>query len=106
MSLHLMSKQQFREVAHKEIYAAMHNVPIMFQSWAVKQVTDVAGIKANQAKHKKDHGPMWPSCGVELETCRYILHCSKEGSAKTLRGTMSTLNKRLKSGGTNIGLRH
>ena len=92
-SLQLMSKQQFREVAWKKIDAAMHDVPMMFQSWAVKHVTDVAGTNLNQAKHKEDHDPMWYSYGVELETCRHIITCNKEGRTKTLCGTISLLHK-------------
>ena len=34
----------FQEVAWRQVYDALHDVPMMFQIWACKQVTNMAGL--------------------------------------------------------------
>ena len=47
--LGLMSVSSFREVAWRQVNDTLHAVPWLFQLWACKQVTDVAGTNVNQA---------------------------------------------------------
>ena len=52
--LDLMNPQQFKEVAWKQVHDALCEAPRMFQVWACKQVTDIAGVYVNQAKCMKN----------------------------------------------------
>jgi hypothetical protein len=63
-SLGILTPTQFREVAWKQIYGALHDVPRMFQIWAAKQVTEIAGVNANQAirNPSKNIDPGCPGC--------------------------------------------
>ena len=63
--LGLMSSDNFQEVALRQVYEALHEVPRMFQIWACKQVTNIAGVNSNQAVYKANHDPMCPSCNEE-----------------------------------------
>ena len=56
--LGLMSSDHFQEVAWRQMYDALHEVPRMFQVWACKQVTNIAGVNSNQAVYKENHDPM------------------------------------------------
>ena len=51
--LGLMLSDHFREVAWRQVYDALHDVPRMFQIWACKKVTNIAGVNSNQAVYKK-----------------------------------------------------
>ena len=51
--LRLMLAEQFHEVAWKQENAVLET-PRMFQIWAYKQVTNIAGVNRNLAKHTKD----------------------------------------------------
>jgi hypothetical protein len=66
-------------VAWKQIYGALHDVPRIFQIWAAKQVTEIAGVNANQAIRNLGKGidPRCPSCSAgedsPYETCSHVL---------------------------------
>ena len=40
----LMKSDHFQEVAWRQVYYALHDVPRMFQIWACKKVTNIAGV--------------------------------------------------------------
>ena len=77
--LRLMSSDQFQEVAWKQVYDAVLETPRMFQIWACKQVTNIAGVNKNLARYMKDQSPKCPSCDVEDETCQHVMCCKEEG---------------------------
>ena len=45
--LRLMSVSSSREAAWRQVYNTFHKAPRLFQLWACKQVTDVAGTNVN-----------------------------------------------------------
>ena len=49
-----MSPHQFKEIAWKQVYDALCETPRIFGIWACKQVTNIAGVCANQVKYTKD----------------------------------------------------
>ena len=57
-SLKTMNPEELEEVAWRQIYNALYNVPRLFQLWAYKKVMGVAGTKYNLVKRKK--GRTWP----------------------------------------------
>ena len=77
--LGLMLLDHFQEVAWMQVYDVLHDVPIMFQIWACKQVTNIAGVNSNHAVYKANHDPMCPSCNKEEETCIHSLGFYEEG---------------------------
>ena len=72
--LRLMSSDQFQEVAWKQVHDAVLETPRMFQIWACKQVTNIAGVNRNLAKYMKDQSQKCPCCDEEVETCQHELH--------------------------------
>ena len=103
--LRLMSSDQFQEVAWKQVHDAVLETPRMFQIWACKQVTNIAGVNRNLAKYMKDQSPKCPSCDEEVETCHHVLHCNEEGRVETLLGTVQMLDDWMKRVGTHDTLR-
>ena len=73
----------------------------MFQVFAYKQITNIAGVYVNQAKYMKDQDLMCPSCGQESETCQHVLCCEEEGRVKALNCTIDLLDSWLQKVGTN-----
>ena len=66
----------------------------MFQVWACKQVTDLAGTNLNkQIRHGDDHDPYCPSCGICLESCAHVLHCSEVGRVDALHKSIMLISK-------------
>jgi hypothetical protein len=110
-SLGLLTPTQFGEVAWKQIYDALHEVPRMFQIWAAKQVTEIAGVNANQAARNpgKDMDPRCPSCSAgedsPRETCSHVLYCEEEGRVAALNCTIDLMNTWLRKVGTQENLR-
>ena len=82
--LGLMSVSSFREVAWRQVNDTLHAVPRLFQLWACKQVTDVAGTNMNQARYTEGHDLRCPSCDSALETCAHLLHCKEAGCVEAL----------------------
>ena len=99
--LGLMLSDHFQEVAWSQVYDALHEVPRMFQIWACKQVTNIAGVNSNQAVYKANHDPICPSCNEEEETCRHVLGCDEEGRVKALNCTIDLLDNWMRTVGTN-----
>ena len=52
-----MHCQVFREVAWRQVYDTLHSVPRLFQLWACKQVTVVAGTNVNLNVIDEEYGP-------------------------------------------------
>ena len=90
--LRLMLPDQFQEVAWRQVHDAVLETPRMFQMWACKQVTNIAGVNRNLAKYMKDQSSKCPRCDVEEETCYHVLCCNEEGRVKTLLGTVYMLD--------------
>ena len=66
-SLKTLNPEEFKEVAWRQIYDTLHNVPRMFQLWTCKQIVDGAGTHYNLAKqNQEEHDPCCPSCGQEI----------------------------------------
>ena len=103
--LGLMSSQHFQEVAGKQVYDALHDVTMMLQIWACKQVTNIAGVDSNQAVYIADHDPMCPRCNEEEETCGHVLCYDEEGRVKNLNYTIDLLDSWMTTVGTNNPLR-
>ena len=101
-----MSSDQFQEVAWRQVYDSLYEVPRMFQIWACKQVTNIMGVKSNQAVYKAKHDPMCPSCNKGEETCRHVLGCYEEGRVKALNCTIDLLDNWMRTVGTNGPLRN
>ena len=104
--LGLMSSGHFQEVAWRQVYDALQEVPRMFQIWACKQVTNIAGVNSNKAVYKANHDPMCPSCNEEEETCRHVLGCDEEGRVKALNCTIDLLDNWMTTVGKNGPLRN
>ena len=100
-----MTPHQFQEVAWRQVHDALCEVPRMFQVFACKQVTNIAGVCVNQAKYMRDQDKMCPSCGQEEETCQHVLCCEEEGRVKALNCTIYLLDSWLQKVGTNKTLR-
>ena len=77
----------------------------MFQVFACKQVTDIAGVNVTLARYTPHKDTACPSCGQEVETCHHVLHCKEEGRVAVLNCTIYLLDSWLKKVGTNNLLR-
>ena len=86
--LNILSPQQFQEVAWKQVHDALCEAPRMFQVFACKQVTDIAGVNVNLARYMSHQDTVCPSCGQEVETCHHIPHCKEEGRVAALNCTI------------------
>ena len=95
-----LSPEGFEEVAWEEVYTALHGVPRLFQLWAAKQVTGVAGTNEYQARYKDEHDPRCPSCDRAIETCGHILHCQEEERVAALHRSIGWLDDWLGEVGT------
>ena len=78
---------------------------MMFQIFACKQVTDIAGVNVNLVRCMPHQDTVCPSCGQEVETCYHILHCKEEGRVAALNCTIDLLDSWLKKVETNNSLR-
>lgn len=103
--LGIMGAEPFNEVAWRQVYDALHEVPRLFQLWACKQVMEVAGTNVNQAQYKEGHDPHCPSCSVARETCSHVLHCNEAGRVDALERSIVLLENWLKEVGTEPTLR-
>ena len=110
-SLDLLTPTQFCEVAWKQIYGALHEVPRMFQIWAAKQVTEIAAVNTNQTirNPSKHIGPRCPSCNAgedsPHEVCSHVLYCEEEGRVASLNCTVDLMSDWLRKVGTQENLR-
>ncbi len=80
-NLGILGFHVFDQVAWRPIYDALFYVPWLFQLWAAKQVTGIAGT--NLCLHiclwqkPNPHCKLRPSCGVKTEDYEYVLTCEE-----------------------------
>ena len=103
--LKIMDPMQFKQVAWRFVYETLHEVPRLFQLWAAKQVTDLAGTNYKQSTYKDRHSPICPSCDVAIETCAHVLHCREAGRVAALLRSIELLDDWLDRTGTDKVLR-
>ena len=101
----VMQPDEFDEVAWRQVYDAMSDVPRLFALWACKQVMGVAGTNEMQARYTPNHDKKCPSCGVRTETCGNVLHCEEEGRVDLLHKSIRHVDTWMKENGTTPKLR-
>jgi hypothetical protein len=74
----LLSFKQFDSVDWKSIHCTLHDLPRLFQLWAVKHVLGIAGTMKFLTS-QDDRRLLCPSCLVCKETCMHIAQCPEEG---------------------------
>ena len=99
-----MDPVQFKQVAWRLVYDTLHEVPRLFQLWATKQVTELAGTNYKQSTYKEHYLPICPSCNVAVETCSHILRCQEAGRVAALLRSIELLNDWLDKTGTDRAL--
>ena len=104
-NLGILSSDAFHEVAWRQVYDALHEVPRLFQLWACKQVTGVAGTNLHQSRYIEGHDPHCPSCHTALETCGHVLLCTEAGRVDALVRSIALLDGWLRKVGTEPRLR-
>ena len=69
--------QVFDQVAWRPVHKALLSLPWLFQLWAAKQVTGIAGtnLRLHICSRRKPnpHCKLCPSCGVKTEDCEHVL---------------------------------
>jgi hypothetical protein len=95
-----LDKEQFNEVYWPACYQALTEVPRMFQVFASKQTTSIAGCNVNQSYYTLGHDKLCPSCGVVQEMCAHVLMCNETGQVAVLNRSIDLLNKWLKDNRT------
>ena len=91
--LQILDPRQFQHVAWHLVYETLHEVPWLFQLWAAKQVTGLAGTNYKQSIYKDQHSPICPSCDVSVETCAHVLHCREAGRVAALLLSIELLDE-------------
>jgi hypothetical protein len=101
----VLQPDQFEEVEWQAVYQALTEVPRMFQLWACKQMTGVAGTNEMQARYTPNHSRKCPSCGVCVEDCAHVLFCEEEGRVDLLQKSIDLVEQWMKDKGTDNTLR-
>ncbi len=104
-TLGVMSGHSFEEVAWREVYNALYNVPQLFKLWSCKQVMGEAVAILNQSQYIKYHDPHCQSCTKVLETCGHVLMCEEAGRVDALARSIGWLDSWLKKLGAAPSLR-
>ncbi len=99
-----MSSHAFRMIAWRHVHDALLAVPRMFQIWAAKQVTNIAGTNSNQAVYTPDLDPICPSCHAAEETYAHVLFCEQDGRVDAFNQAVRRLDRWLKQNGTDTRL--
>jgi hypothetical protein len=84
-SLPLLSAKAFEAIDWPNVYYVLHHVPRLFQLFACKQVTGVAGTNAFVHRYDKSRNPMCPSCDSCRETTAHILFCHERNRQDLFR---------------------
>ena len=96
-----MNPEELKEMARMQVYDALHDVPLMFQLSACKQVMDVAGTDYSLAKrNKEEHDQCCLSRGQEIQTCSHILQCNEADRVGAMKRFIGSLDNLLQSVGT------
>ena len=102
----VLTTRQFDLVAWEYVYAALHEVPRLFQLWACKQVLGVAGTNGLHSRWTDGLSPRCPSCKCCMETCSHVVLCNEIGRVETLQMTIGLLQEWLVEVGTDPDLGH
>ena len=97
--------EEFELVDWEMVYAALHNVPRLFQIWAMKQVMNIAPANGNRP-WEKDLNPLCPSCMQVDETCERILFCNHAGRTDALQQSIQLIDDWMEETYTDPTLRH
>jgi hypothetical protein len=74
----ILSLVQFDALDWTSVHCALHDLPRLFQVWAVKHVLGIAGTMKFLA-HQDGRSPMCPSCNCCMESCSHVTRCPEEG---------------------------
>ena len=96
----ILYTDQFYEVDWHHVFAALHEVPRMFQIWASKQVHNIAATNYNLVQRGKRDCPLCPSCMDQIETAAHILSCKDAGRVEALLMTIDLMGEWLEEKGT------
>ena len=102
--LGILEFQAFDQVAWRPIHDALLSVPRLFQLWAAKQVTGIAGtnLRLHICSRRKPnpHCKWCPSCGDKAEDCEHVLTCEETKRVDCLLKSIDRLDKWLEEQGT------
>jgi hypothetical protein len=96
--------EEFDLVDWEMVYIALHNVPRMFQIWAMKQVMNIAPANGNR-QWERNLCPLCPSCMQARETCEHVLFCNHSGRVEALKQSIQLLEEWMTEMGTDTILR-
>jgi hypothetical protein len=94
--LNILAPPEFDKVDWEMVYKTLHEVPLMFQQWACKQVMGIAGTM----EWDKSVVCKCPSCMQLRNTCAHVLSCNHAGRVETLHHTIDLLESLLEEAGT------
>ena len=95
-SYRILYAKAFDEVAWRNIYGALHDVPRLFQNFACKQVMDIAATNHFVSLRDDTTDKMCPCCLQEEETTEHILLCEEAGRVNAFLSTADALEHWLK----------
>jgi hypothetical protein len=99
-SLKIFVGAEFDLINWPIVYQMLQEVPKLFQLWACKQVTGIAGTKEwDRSKVKK-----CPSCTIARDTCAHVLFCTHQGRVEMLRHTLDLMEDWLEESNTDPNL--
>ena len=96
----ILLAHQFEEVDWYIVHKTLRRVPRLFQIWACKQVTGIAGTFHFQSKYDKKVDPLCRSCGRCNETAEHTLFCPEAGRVDALMKTIHNMGEWLEDVGT------
>ena len=107
--LGILGFQAFDQVAWRPVHNALLSVPRLFQLWAAKQVTGIAGtnLRLHICSRRKPnpHCKLCPSCGIKTEDCEHVLTCEESNRVDCLLKSIDMIDKWLEENGTEPRLR-
>jgi hypothetical protein len=72
----LLTFDQFDSIDWKSIHRTLHDLPRLFQVWAMKHVLGIAATMTFLA-HQDDRSPLCPSCLECNKSCKHVAQCHK-----------------------------
>ena len=107
--LGILSLRAFDQVAWRPVFDALHSLPRMFQIWAAKQVTGIAGTNLRlyiySRRKPNPHCKLCPSCRIRTEDCDHVLTCQESSRVDCLLKSVERLDKWLEEQNTEPRLR-
>jgi len=104
MSKKILSGSQFDRVDLVHIADTLQSLPKLFQLWAAKHVSRVAGTMA-YLHYQTGCSPLCPSCLSAQETTSHITRCPEAGRQKALEASITNLTSWLTASHTDPLLR-